>query len=246
VCRHVAYVGEPVTLAELLITPEQSLRRQSTAPRFQYVGRDNVDGFGVGWYESAAASEPRRYRTTCPMGTDDAFGRRAERMSATAVLAAVRRATPGSAVDERGNAPFADGPWLFSLNGAVDAYREGVEEELRSRLTPRRAAGIEGDTDSETLFALGLDRLDAGSTPGEALAHLDGSVGVGATSRLNLLLSDGHRIAATARGNSLFVRAGPARVVVASEPYDHDPAWQQVPDGSLVEADLSGASVRAL
>ena len=49
-CRHVAYLGPPVPLRELLVDPPHSLLRQSWAPRRQLHGRMNADGFGVGWY----------------------------------------------------------------------------------------------------------------------------------------------------------------------------------------------------
>jgi len=68
--------------------------------------------------------------------------------------------------------------------------------------------------------------------------------------RLNLVLSDGHRVAATACGDSLAVLSGvgPAEggTVVASEPCDDDSAWQDVPDGSLVVATRAGVSVTSL
>ena len=54
--------------------------------------------------------------------------------------------------------------------------------------------------------------------------------------RLNLLLTDGDRVAATAWGNSLWCLSGPGRVVVASEPYDDDPGWREVPERTLVTA----------
>ena len=43
------------------------------------------------------------------------------------------------------------------------------------------------------------------------------------TSRLNMILTDGMRLAATSLGHSLFVLDGDGRVVVASEPFDDDP-----------------------
>ena len=56
---------------------------------------------------------------------------------------------------------------------------------------------------------------------------------------MNLLLTDGHRIAATAWENSLFACTaadGPeSSTVIASEPLDDDPAWERVPDRSVVE-----------
>ena len=51
-------------------------------------------------------------------------------------------------------------------------------------------------------------------------------------------ISNGASIAATACGRSLFVRQGADFVVVASEPYDDDPAWRAVPEASLVTASL--------
>jgi glutamine amidotransferase len=56
-------------------------------------------------------------------------------------------------------------------------------------------------------------------------------------SRLNLLLTDGDAIAATAWGDTLWYLAEPGRrTVVASEPYDDDPLWREVPDRTLLTA----------
>ena len=98
-----------------------------------------------------------------------------------------------------------------------------MKSALRRPLSDRRAAAIEGGADSEVLFALVLDRLDSGATPPEALAAVIASTAAVAPSILNLLLTDGHRAAATACGDSLFVLEGADSVVVASEPYDDDP-----------------------
>jgi len=110
-----------------------------------------------------------------------------------------------------------------------------------------RAAGIEGASDSEVLFALVLDRLDAGADPGTALSEVVAIIGeVTAPNRLNMVLTDGQRLAATAWGDSLFVLDSDKGVVVASEPYDDDPRWKPVPGGSLVGADASGTTVTPL
>ena len=62
-------------------------------------------------------------------------------------------------------------------------------------------------------------------------------------SRLNLLLTDGTAITATAWGDPLWYRTGPGpRVVVASEPYDDDPRWHEAPERTLLVA--RGAEVR--
>ena len=48
--RHLAYVGEPVTLQGLVLDPPRSLAAQSVSPHLQLHGVVNADGFGAGWY----------------------------------------------------------------------------------------------------------------------------------------------------------------------------------------------------
>jgi glutamine amidotransferase len=246
-CRHIAYLGPPRTLGSLLHDPQRSLEVQSWRPAFQREGAMNADGWGVGWWDVAVRPEPARYRTASPMWTDGSFRSVAHVVQAEAMLAAVRSATPPSPIVDTGNAPFASGPWLFSLNGFVTAFRAGIGEQLRRSLTVERAAGIEGSADTEVLFALVLDQLDAGATPADALAHVTATVLALTEGKLNLLLGDGQAITATACGNSLFTLrdSGLAAdgVLVASEPLDDDPAWERVPDGSVVLASIDDVEV---
>ncbi len=199
----------------------------------------NADGWGVGWWDADISPTPARYRTAAPMWSDASFRSVAQVVRSRAIVAAARSATPPSPIVDTGNAPFTSGPWLFSLNGFVTGFHGEVGEELRRAVSHERAIGIEGTTDTEVLFALLLDQLDEGATPGEALSSVIAQVLERAEGKLNLLLADGTRITASACGNSLFtlVDSGLARggVLVASEPLDDDPAWQQMPAGSLVE-----------
>jgi glutamine amidotransferase len=240
-CRHLAYLGPDRSLASLLYEPPHSLEEQSVRPRRQREGAQNVDGWGVGWWDPAVRPEPARYRTATPIGADDGFRSVAEVVRAGAVVAAVRNASPGFPIVATGSAPFTSGPWCFSLNGFVAGFRDGLGEELRRAVTPERAAGIEGVSDTEVLFALVLDLLDDGVPPADALACVVARVRPDAPdSRLNLLLGDGRAITAVACGNSLAVLRGgtlaAGGVLVASEPLDDDAGWEVVPDGSAVLA----------
>jgi glutamine amidotransferase len=224
-----------VRLAALLYDPPFSLVHQSWAPRQQQHGVVNADGYGVGWYAPEVRREPARYRGAGPIWADRSLASLAGVVMSGCVLAAVRSATPPTPSDESGAAPFTAGPWLFSLNGAVAEDREA----LRREVSDRRAAAIEGASDAEVLFALLLDRLDAGCEPGAALAWCVGAV----AGRLNLLLSDGHGIWATAWGDTLSWRKWSGGVVVASEPFDDDDGWVPVPERSLVVATGDGCQV---
>jgi glutamine amidotransferase len=230
-CRHLAYLGPAVTLDQLLFAAPHSLCAQARTPQHQTSGDTNPDGWGVGWYVNGAG-EPSRHRTVTPIWDDGQFAEESHAIETTAFVGAARLASPGATIDPSGNAPFVSGPWLFSLNGAVGGFRKGVDEQLRAKLSPKRLAGIEGDSDSEVLFALALDRLDAGDAPGAALSTVVETVTDLTKARLNMLLTDGRQLAATRYGNSLFVRGS----TVVSEPLDDDTGWCEVPDSSLVVA----------
>src|SRR5581483_5028782 len=187
-CRHLAYLGPPVSLATLLIAPEYGLFRQAWAPRQQRYGTVNADGFGVGWY-AASDPTPARYRRAVPIWTDHSFLDVARVTSSGAVLAAVRSATVGQSIDESAAAPFANGRWLFSHNGRVDGWPDSVAP-LAARLPSYRLLSLDARVDSALLWALVLERLSAGKSLGGALAAVVADVRAVTAGRLNLLLTD--------------------------------------------------------
>jgi glutamine amidotransferase len=236
-CRHLAYLGPPVGLDELLFTAPHSLARQAEQPRHQVSGDTNPDGWGVAWYD-APHNAPEWYRTVTPIWDDRGFATRAATLRSGAFLAAARLASPGATLVDTGNAPFVDGAWSFSLNGIVHGFPDGVGDELRARVVPERQATIVGDADTEVLFALVLQHLAEGMPPSEALARVVHDVLAVTTGRLNLLLTDGALVHATRVGNSLF-RRGP---VIASEPTDREPGWVEIPDRTVTVLTPDGAA----
>ncbi|MFJ9951524.1 ergothioneine biosynthesis protein EgtC [Kitasatospora sp. NPDC091207] len=244
-CRHLAYLGEPVTPRELLVDPPFGLHRQSWAPRAQQYGTVNADGFGLGWYADGDGT-PARYRRAGPIWADASFADLARVIRTRALLAAVRSATEGCAAGEEAAAPFAAGPWLFSHNGAVAGWPDKLDA-LAGRLTPAELLELPVRTDSALLWGLALHRLRTGAGLGEVLAGTVADVAAHTTGRLNLLLTDGRAIAATAWGDTLHHRTLPGTgVLVASEPYDDHPDWTVVPDRSLLLAGPDGVVVRPL
>lgn len=245
-CRLFAYLGPPVTLDRLLLTSERSFMRQAWSPQHQRQGVVNVDGFGVGWYDFEVRPEPARYRRAVPIWADRNFFSLAGMVSSGAVLASLRAASTFLPVEESSTAPFTSGPWLFAHNGEVVKFRDGTAAAMRRHITDERLTGIEGTSDSELLFALVLDRLDAGASPGDALADTVRTVDDWAGGRLNMLLTDGRRLAGTVAGDTLFVRRGEDGVRLASEPADDVDEWEQLADRTLVVADAEGLHREAL
>ncbi|MFF3611917.1 ergothioneine biosynthesis protein EgtC [Streptomyces sp. NPDC002580] len=235
-CRHLAFLGGEERLGAVLVEPEHSLYRQSWAPRRQRHGTVNADGFGVGWY-AEGDPVPARYRRDGPIWGDQSFADLARVVGTRALLAAVRDATVAGADGEAAAAPFAAGPWLFSHNGAVLGWPDALAPLLPG-LPAAELLALEARCDSAFVWALVLHRLRAGDEEGQALADTVLEVAEAAPgSRLNLLLTNGETITATAWGDTLWYRVEPGvRTLVASEPHDDDPRWREVPDRTLLTA----------
>jgi glutamine amidotransferase len=227
-CRHLAWLGAPRSLASLVLEPPSSLLVQSYAPRRQRYGTVNADGWGVGFW-APGHPEPARWRSAQPLWGSASFASVAPVVSAGCVVAAVRSATVGMPIEESAAAPFTDGRWLLSHNGRVD----------RSVLPAVRDA--ESTVDSALLashvFACGLDVL--GATVTEVAAADPGA-------RLNLLAADGTRLLATTWGDTLSLLVTDEGTALASEPWDDDPRWSDVPDHTLVEVTPDGVACTPL
>ncbi|SHN29198.1 ergothioneine biosynthesis protein EgtC [Cryptosporangium aurantiacum] len=245
-CRHLAYLGPAISLAELLIAPEHGLFRQSWAPRRQRYGTVNADGFGVGWY-APGDPVPARYRRDRPIWGDPNLLDLARVVRSGAVLAAVRSGTEGMGFAEAAAAPFASDRWLFSHNGAVPGW-PGSLHGLAAALPPEDLVGLEAPTDSALLWAYAKHRLAAGDPLPVALtATVQQTAADALGARLNLLATDGTTIVATVVGDTLsWRRASPAGVLVASEPTDDGPGWHEVPDNSLLVATADAVTVNPL
>jgi glutamine amidotransferase len=226
-CRHLGWLGEPVTVASLVLDRPHGLLVQSYAPRRQKHGLMNADGWGVGFFDGL---DERRWRSAGPMWSDTSFASVAPALRSGSIVAAVRSATIGMPIEPSASAPFTDGTWLLSHNGVVD------------RAVLPLSAKAESTVDSALLAALIFDRgLD---TLGDTIAEVGAA---DPNARLNVIAGSESRLLATTWGDTLSVLRRDDGVVVASEPYDDDPAWEEVPDRHLVEVDRdTGLTLTAL
>lgn len=218
-CRHLGWLGEPRSIASLVLNPASGLLVQSYAPRRQKHGLMNADGWGVGFFDDGVV---RRWRSAAPLWGDASFASVAPALSSGCIVAAVRSASVGMPIEPSASAPFTDGQWLLSHNGLVD----------RAVLPPSSRA--ESTVDSALLaaliFELGLDAL--GDTIGQVAA-------ADSNARLNILAANGFQLRATTWGDTLSLLRRDDGVVLASEPYDDNPDWQEIPDRHLVEVEGS-------
>jgi gamma-glutamyl hercynylcysteine S-oxide hydrolase len=267
-CRMIAYLSETeIPLSSLVLSPEHSLLVQSYAPKEMMSGVVNADGFGAGWYAPELDDEPAVYRSNAPIWADRSFASIAPKVRSATIFAAVRSATPGLPAEESGVPPFASGPYLFAHNGAIKSFRTTTMRPLRNSLSDASYSDVLGVTDSETIFALLLDRLrEARVRPGDAGAlaeainetiyQVSGVCSkLGVYAALNVGATDGEafvftRYSTEGPGNSLyFVESGeafPDAVVIASERLNRDNGWRQVPDRHLLVASIEGVTTRPL
>jgi glutamine amidotransferase len=228
-CRHLAWLGAPRTLAALMLDPPCGLQRQAYAPRRQKRGLLNADGWGAGFYDATGAV--RRWRSARPLWTDASFASVAPALASGAVLAAVRSATVGMPPDETAAAPFTDGRWLLSHNGKVS----------RAALPTAAAAAAESVCDSAVLAAHVF-----ASGPEQVVDTLRAVARSDPDAYLNVLMTDGSSILGVTWGDELSYLVEPDGVVVASEPWDDDPRWVDVPDHHLISVTPAGVTVTDL
>ncbi|MEA5565178.1 MULTISPECIES: ergothioneine biosynthesis protein EgtC [unclassified Anabaena] len=248
-CRLLAYLGSPISLDHLLYKPEHSLIVQSYQPREMTSGLLNADGFGVGWYHSQKNTDPFIYKNTLPIWNDINLPSLSRYVESKCVLAYVRSATPGQALDFANCQPFNHQQTLFIHNGRIEKFRQTLHRKIRSTLIPNFYEQINGNTDSEHIFALLLSQIQLNKhRPPEyalrttllALGEMAKRYQVEASA--NTVFSDGKRLIASrfstsAPAPSLYWLRDdltfPNSVIIASEPLFAG-NWTGCPENSII------------
>jgi ergothioneine biosynthesis protein EgtC len=252
-CRLLAYAGPPIQLDELILKPDHSLVVQSYQPREMETALLNADGVGLGWYHPTRHTEPFVYRNTLPAWNDINLPQICRYAESGNVLAYVRSATPGLAVDLHNCQPFTAGRLCFIHNGYIEHFRRTLYRPIRDRLPDSIYQNIHGLTDSEHIFAMVLQQLaDPGCTLTMALHQVLHQLTIAADDygiriAANIILSDGDQLVAsrydtTGKAPSLYWLVDHSRfpdsVVLASEPlFEAD--WIRCPEHTLVTLDTN-------
>lgn len=158
-CRLLGYIGEPIILEDILLKPAHSLLVQSYQPRELREALLNADGFGFGWYHPHKETKPFTYKNTHPIWSDINVPHLCRYVESSNILAYVRSATPGQPVDLSNCQPFTFDNWMFVHNGYIEKFRQTLYRPMRVRLGDLAYQSINGNTDSEHIFALLLNEL---------------------------------------------------------------------------------------
>lgn len=261
-CRHAGYVGPGATLSELLLEMDHSLEHQAYAPRELLTGVVCADGFGVGWYQDDVRPEPARYADPAPIWSDPSIRSLGPLVRTGMMVAAIRNATVPGHNTAANCAPFADGRYLWSLNGFLEDFDPAWRDVVNGWIPTARRGRIQGNTDGEYLFQAFLARVEE-EAPGRgafaaALQALlrdvrQQAAAVSRPAQLNILASDGKQLVATRCGtgerqNSLYHlfdgEEFPGGHLVASEPLYDDPGWEAVAPDTLLVVQAGAPPVR--
>ena len=206
-CRLVAYLGEAVLLDRVLVKPENSIVMQSLHARENRQVPTNGDGFGIGWYAPTVNGEPAIFTSIFPAWNDNNLLHLTAKIASPCFFGHVRAASVGG-INPYNCHPFYHGRWMLMHNGDISNFVE-VKRHLRRLLDDDIYHWIQGETDSEHLFALFLQyakgkNLEDIHVVGdvllqtfEAIQDLVETYSEGGPSYFNICLTDGERIVAT-------------------------------------------------
>lgn len=157
-CRWIAYSGEPIELAKLVISPSHSLLEQGTDTELNFASdgqllQTNGDGHGVGWY-TKGINEPCVYKDKDPIWNDQNLKNVCRHTRSHLFMAHIRLTTTGS-VHRENSHPFAYENWVFQHNGEISDFPK-LRRALQMDIRPDLFHNLQGTTDSETFFYLAL------------------------------------------------------------------------------------------
>lgn len=249
-CRLAGWVSRvPATLGEVL--------GADGLAELMALSHQHADGWGLAWWEGGRL---RRLASPLPAHACPDFAA-ALQVRADAALLHLRWATPGLRVAPENTHPFLAGDWAYGHNGAVRPA-----DGLLALLPPGTREQLAGDTDSERLLHVLLDRVGAHGlaeglrrTVADVCAELTPSsldallLGRDALTAVCSHAADGEGDAPATEGPpedrpgyfDLRWRQDDGLVVVASEPLGGRP-WQRLPDGTALVVPRDGSPPRTV
>lgn len=179
-------------------------------------GRENADGWGVGFYHDKVAYVVKR---TAAFYSDVRLNTVMEKVRSKAVITHFRNATIGE-VKENNTHPFRYGAWIFGHSGTIAHFRK-VKALIIKSLPQLFLDKIGGNTDSEYCFYLFISYLkgkgyikkgdisfekvvDALRLTADTLGNWQNEINPKDISTYNFIVSNGRYLLANRKGKPLY------------------------------------------
>lgn len=205
-CRLVAYIGNEILLEDVLVKPVNSIIMQSIHAR-ETVVPTNGDGFGLGWYVPEISPDPALFISIFPAWNDRNLLHLTAKIKSPCFFSHIRAASVGG-INPYNCHPFIYKQWMLMHNGDIYNFM-AIKRHLRHLLDDDIYNWIQGETDSEHLFALflqlakGRDLQDINVVVDvlietlQCIQALIKEYGEDGPSFFNICLTDGERLIAT-------------------------------------------------
>lgn len=212
-CRAILYLGNPIKLNTLLYGPNNSLIKQTYAPK-KMSGILNLAGFGMALWKNDIKKQPLPYiyRTTTLPFYDQNLFELSTRATPRCLLAHIR-GTPYESTNSISQAnvhPYsiADSPIMLAHNGNIFEYKKTIGA-IAPYLSEAALEALNGSSDTQWFFALFISQMKNPYQPkstAEILQALKETIKITQyirrkkqieiSSPLNLFLSNGQSIIA--------------------------------------------------
>ena len=222
--------------------PAHSLYRQSWEPKEMDEAVLNADGFGFGWVNQSGQTAV--YTNTQPIWSDTNITSLSDSLFSPYWLGNVRSATPGQQITQTNTHPFKVEQLLFTHNGYIENFNTDIRTRLHEILKPSIQSGIQGNTDSEFIFAILRQQLKHTSDIAQAIQGMVSILTEMITDEkvlLNLIVGDGTqfyilRYAINGQCPTLYYSIDeddfPESIIISSEALTESGKWQTIPEHS--------------
>jgi glutamine amidotransferase len=153
-------------------------------------GRQNPDGWGIGYYE---ANCPVIKKEPLHILDSDKSYQIFKRARSKVFLSHLRLASPNIPITKEDTHPFNSDQWIFAHNGTI---REPDRSEIEEMLDPQWKEKIKGKTDSEIYFYWLLQNTHNEEDPISGIKKALKELYTRDYSSLNFILTNGHMLIA--------------------------------------------------
>ncbi|MCD6513299.1 MAG: class II glutamine amidotransferase [Candidatus Odinarchaeota archaeon] len=145
----------------------------------------NPHGWGMGWYDENKTA--KIYKEPLPLYSSKKSIEIVENVHSKIIIAHVRYATCGKPKYENTH-PFKYDKWIFAHNGSVN------KKYIKSKLNNKHLKALEGETDSEALFHLILQKIEEQKDPIKGIKTAINEACKTYFTSLNFILSNGIKL----------------------------------------------------